>query len=244
MPQFHRTAQHEFYAFLYCHNNTSLKKQSTMGTLTNVTTHLDQRINIILDAIPEAKCSGVSVRYIPDTRMNWYVLRASYGREDRAFEFMVGDGTYAYVAKHYVKKIVNGKAKRVLENLIPNLLFVYTTSAKADCYIKNTPSLSFLSYYYNHFSQQGEKNPPLIVPNYEMENFILATQGRSEHLMVVTPKQCHFKGGETVRVIEGAFKGVEGHVARVAGQQRVVVNISNIGLVSTAYIPTAFLQTI
>jgi transcription antitermination factor NusG len=43
-------------------------------------------------------------------------------------------------------------------------------------------------------------------------------------------------------VIDGPFKGVEGRVARVAGQQRVVISLTDVGLVSTAYIPTAFLR--
>ena len=92
-------------------------------------------------AIPEAKSSqtGVSVRYVPAPNKNWYVFRASYGREDKAFDYIVADGTYAYIAKRHVRKFVNGKQKKVLETLIPNLLFVYTTDAKASEYIKNTP---------------------------------------------------------------------------------------------------------
>jgi len=43
-------------------------------------------------------------------------------------------------------------------------------------------------------------------------------------------------------VIDGLFKGVEGRVARVSGQQRVVITLSQVGLVSTAYVPTAFLK--
>lgn len=77
-----------------------------------------------------------------------------------------------------------------------------------------------------------------------MENFIIATCNNSEHLKFVDEEQCHYKGGEIVKVVEGAFKGVEGKVARVSGQQRVIVMIRNIGLISTAYIPTAFLQII
>ena len=88
------------------------------------------------------------------------------------------------------------------------------------------------------------KNPPLTVPQSEMENFILATSCGSEHLMFVTKEQCHFRGGEIVRVTDGAFRGVEGRVARVSGQQRVIVSVTNVGLISTAYIPTAFLQII
>ena len=108
---------------------------------------------------------------------------------------------------------------------------------------KTPPPISFLSYYYNHFKfDENRKNPPLTISRKEMENFIIATCNQSEHLKFVTESQCHFKGGETVEVIDGMFKGVEGRVARVAGQQRVVLSLSNVGLISTAYIPTAFLR--
>lgn len=105
------------------------------------------------------------------------------------------------------------------------------------------PPIFFLSYYYNHLElDETQKNPPLTVSCKEMENFIIATCNQSEHLKFVTESQCHFKGGETVEVIDGMFKGVEGRVARVSGQQRVVLSLSNVGLISTAYIPTAFLR--
>lgn len=216
-----------------------------METLSNVE---DRKPCLITpDTIPEAKSSqtGVSVRYVPDPDKQWYVFRASYGREDCASDQIIEDGTYAYIAKRQVRKTVNGKQKKVLESLIPNLLFVYSTFNKAEKYIKDTPSLTYLSYYYNHFeTDSNHKNPPLTIPTREMENFILATCGRNEHVMLVQPSQVHYRGGEQVRITDGAFRGVVGRVARVAGQQRVVVNLSGIGLVSTAYIPTAFLQPI
>ena len=127
--------------------------------------------------------------------------------------------------------------------MIPNLVFAYTTEEKAEEYVNNTPFIPYLSYYYNHFELDDEqKNPPLTVSDTEMKRFINATYNKNKHLLFVNPSQCHFKGGEFVKVIEGPFAGVEGMVARVAGHQRVVVSLSNIGLVSTAYIPTAFLR--
>lgn len=221
-----------------------------MITLSNVDTRRGEMnppsVRVAPDAIPEAKSStGVSVRYVPDNNKSWYVFRASYGREDKASDYLVNDGVFVYIAKRFVNKRINGKQIRSLESLIPNLLFVYTTSEKAEEYIKKTPALSYLSYYYNHFELNNEqKNPPLTVPRKEMENFILATSSMNEHLMFVKEEQCHYKGGETVMVIDGMFKGVEGRVARVSGQQRVILSITNVGLVSTAYIPTAFIQII
>ena len=222
-----------------------------MSTLSNVETRRGEAkppsVRLAPDTIPEAKSSktGVSVRYVPDRNKSWFVFRASYGREDKASDFLVDDGTFVYIGKRFVRKKVNGKMKRVLESLIPNLLFVYTTPNKAEKYIKETPALSYLTYYYNHFELDDEqKNPPLKVSCKEMENFILATCNKNEHLMFVEEEQCHFKGGETVKVIDGMFRGVEGKVARVSGQQRVIVSITQVGLVSTAYIPSAFIQII
>ena len=220
-----------------------------MSTLSNVETRRGEAnppsVRLTPDAIPEAKSSltGVSVRYVPTPDKSWYVFRASYGREDRAKDYIVEDGTFVYIAKRYARKTVNGNQKKVLETLIPNLLFVYTTEDKADEYVKRTPALSFLTYYYNHFElDKDQKNPPLTVSCKEMENFIIATCNSSEHLKFVDESLCHFKGGDTVMVIDGPFKGTEGRVARVSGQQRVVLSLSNVGLISTAYIPTAFLR--
>jgi len=221
-----------------------------MSTLSNVTTRRGESnppsVSFTPDAFPEAKSSktGVSVRYVPEPNKKWYVFRVSYGRGDKAADYLVEDGTYVYIAKKLVEKYVAGKRKRYLQPLIPNLLFAYTTDKKAEEYVKDTPAISYLSFYYNHFEQDGERNPPLTVPEEEMNRFIRATCNMNKHLLFVQPSQCHFMGGEQVRVIEGPFAGVEGRVARVAGQQRVVISLSNIGLISTAYIPTAFIQKI
>ena len=222
-----------------------------MSTLSTVTTRRGESnppsLRFAPDAFPEAKSSktGVSVRYVPATDKRWYVFRVSYGREDKASDFLVDDGTYTYIAKKIVEKYVGGKRKRYLQALIPNLLFAYTTAEKAEEYVNHTPAISYLSYYYNHFKlDNNKKNPPLTVSDEEMNRFILATCNKNKHLLFVQPSQCHFKGGEQVRIIDGEFAGVEGRVARVAGQQRVVLSLSGIGLISTAYIPTAFLRRI
>ena len=225
------------------------RKRSDMSTLTNVETRRGEAIPPSVghssDTIPEATSSktGVSVRYVPDPTKNWYVLRASYGREDKAADYIVGEGTYAYVAKRNTSKSINNQPRKVQESLIPNMLFVYTSEENAEQYVRHTPALSFLSYYYNHLEHTDQqKNPPLTITCHEMENFIRATQSMNEHLMFVTEQQCHFKSGDYVKVVDGPFKGVEGRVARVAGQQRVIVSLSNIGFISTAYVPTAFLK--
>ena len=222
-----------------------------MSTLSNVETPGVEAntpsISVVSDAIPQAvnTQNGVSVEYVHEPEKQWFVFRASYGREDKASDYLVADGTFTYIAKRDTFRYVNGKRRRVTEKLIPNLLFAYTTKEKAEEYVKRTPELAYLTYYYNHFEQNADqKNPPLTVSTREMDNFILATISRNEHLLFVDPNKCHYKSGDMVMVTDGLFKGVEGKVARVAGQQRVIVSLSKIGLISTAYIPTAFIEKI
>jgi transcription antitermination factor NusG len=220
-----------------------------MSTLSNVKTRRGEAkplsVRLAPDAYPEAKSSktGESVKYVPDSNKSWYVFRASHGREDKASDYLVEDGTYTYIAKKWVERYERGKRKKYLQTLIPNLVFAYTTEEKAEEYVNHTPALTFLSYYYNHFELDDNfKNPPLTISSKEMDKYVKATCNNNKHLMFVEPSKVHYKTGELVKVIDGPFMGVEGRVARISGQQRVVITLSKIGLISTAYIPTAFIQ--
>ena len=222
-----------------------------MPTLSNVKTRGGEAnppcVRLAPDAYPEAKSTktGESVRYVPDPAKKWYVFRATCGRECKASDFLVEDGTYTYIAQKYVEKFFRGKRRRFLQTLIPNLVFAYTTEEKAKEYVTCTPALSYLSYYYNHFEEDADKkNPPLTIPVKEMERYIKATCTKNQHMLFVDPSQVHYKSGDNVRVIDGPFIGVEGKVARISGQQRVVISLPKIGCISTAYIPTAFIQLI
>lgn len=221
-----------------------------MSTLPNVNNRRGgtdtSHVGLTSNVSPKAQCSHtrVSVRYAQDPNKQWFVLRATYGRESKAYDFIVKDKVGVFFPTHYVQKIINGKRKRVIEPFLPQLIFVYATREKVDSYIYNTPELSFLNYYYDHFRTEiGGKNPPLTVKYDEMMNFIQMTSVDDDHIMVVSPQHCHYKGGDKVKIVKGKFAGVTGRVARVAGQQRVVVEIDGVCLMATAYIPTAFLET-
>ena len=144
--------------------------------------------------------------------------------------------------------MIAGKKKRMQRPLLPSLLFVYATREQADGLVKKTTEepTSFIKYYLDKTLplEANGKHPPLTIPYNTMINFIKATSTDSEHVRIVTAEQCHYKSGDKVRVIAGDFKGVVGKVARVAGQQRVVVDISGLCLVATAYIPTDFIEII
>ena len=64
------------------------------------------------------------------------MFRASYGKEDKASDYIVEDSTFVYFAKRFAPKTVNGKQKKVLETLIQIFHFVFTDKEKAEEYIK------------------------------------------------------------------------------------------------------------
>jgi transcription antitermination factor NusG len=51
----------------------------------------------------------------------------------------------------------------------------------------------------------------------------------------------NFEKGTKVRVIEGDFAGVEGIFMKIKGGSRVVVSLTNLLSVATAFIPTRFI---
>ena len=187
---------------------------------------------------------GVSSDYAQKDNHQWYVLRATYNRVEKNIETLKKNVAYVYIPKHHVIKNKNGKKKRVLEPLLPNLVFVYSTQSHLEELFREENDLDHLRFYRDKtkdVSQQDGKHPPIVVPYYEMLNFIKLTSVDNEHIKLVELEHCHYKSGDKVRIVEGDFAGVVGRVARIAGQQRVVVELNKLCMVATAYIPTVFL---
>lgn len=222
-----------------------------MSTLSNVDIMLEsagsERVKTIeapSGIIPDAinTRTGVSVSYIPHPDKKWFVLRASYGRALKAVETLTADGTFTYTPMHTIKRKEDEKQVFVREPLLPSLVFAYTTAEKAKTYVEGIHDVNYLTYYYDHFRKVNGKNPPLVVDNHDMEIFIKATLPLSEHIRIVDDAKLRFKSDERVIVTDGIFKGVEGRVARISGQQRVAVTIKGVCTVVTAYVPSAFLK--
>ena len=204
-------------------------------------------VGLTSNVLPEAQRSqtGVSSDYVQKADHEWFVLRVTYNRTQKAHGIISTSDIQSYMPMHYVIKKEIGKKKRILQPLLPNLFFVYTTREAANAIIKKKgEEPSILKFYLDKTKplEENGKHPPLTIPFAAMINFIKATSTDSEHVRIVAPEQCHYKSGDIVKVIDGEFEGVIGKVARIAGQQRVVVEITGLCLVATAYIPSAFLE--
>lgn len=188
---------------------------------------------------------GVSVENVPDASKQWFVLRVSYGRIVKAKAFVEAKGFECYVPIRYKEVKKHDKKRIITEPLLSSFLFVHAAAEQVDSFlqdknIKAPENKALLSYYYDHTSHcenSPTKNPPLVISDAAMDNFIRLTSIHNPHIIPVTSENIKYKLGDEVMITEGDFKDIHGRVARIAGQQRVVVELFEGYLVATAYIP-------
>lgn len=188
---------------------------------------------------------GVSVENVHVGNKQWFVLRVSYGRIDKAKTYVEAKGMECYVPLQYKEVRKQGKKRIITTPLIPSFIFVHATAEQAEALLHDNKvvaneSRPLLSYYFDHTIHRQDnpnRNPPLKIRDEAMNNFIRLTSIKNPHIIPVTSNSILFKLGDNVVVTEGEFKGVHGRVARIAGQQRVIVELFDECLVATAYVP-------
>ena len=188
---------------------------------------------------------GVSVENVSSGNKQWFVLRVSYGRIIKAKAFVEAKGLDCYVPLRYKEVRKQGKKRIITEPLIPSFLLVHASAEQVDSLlqdksIKPLENRALLSYYYDHTSHcenSPTKNPPLVISDAAMDNFIRLTSIHNPHIIPVTSENIKYKLGDEVVITEGEFKDIRGRVTRIAGQQRVLVELFDGCLVATAYIP-------
>lgn len=189
--------------------------------------------------------NGVSVENVPLQNKQWFVLRVSYGRIMKAKGFVEAKGLEYYVPMRYKEIMKQGKKRIITEPLLPSFIFVQGTADTIEAMLHDNKVVAnenraLLSFYYNHTIHckgYPDRNPPLTIRDEVMNNFIRLTSIKNPHIIPVTSANILFKLGDNVVVTEGEFKGIHGRVARIAGQQRVVVELFDDCLVATAYVP-------
>ena len=189
--------------------------------------------------------NGVSVENVPVGNKQWFVLRVSYGRIDKAKTFVEAKGIESYVPLRYKEVRKQGKKRIIPIPLLPSLIFIHASAEQVEALLHDNKVVSnesraLLSYYFDHTihcQNNPDRNPPLTIQVEAMNNFIRLTSIKNPHIIPVTSNSIQFKLGDNVVVTEGEFKGVHGRVARIAGQQRVLVELFDGYLVATAYVP-------
>jgi len=89
-----------------------------------------------------------------------------------------------------------------------------------------------------------ERKSPEAIPDAEMENFRKYLNIKGEEYVPLEVKDREFLKGQTVRVLDGPFKGATGVIRRLKGNRRLVVSVAGVAAYATAYVPKEFLEVI
>lgn len=186
-----------------------------------------------------------TIKRKPKEVPHWYALRVTYGREKKAYDYLVGKHVEAYYPTIKTVKEVDGKRKTVEESRLPNIFFARGTEEEIKSFVYDNVNLPYLRFYYRH-THEGARliKEPLIVPDYQIEGLKIICASEAEDVIIVPAEIHKFQRGQTVRVIDGVFKGLIGKVARYHGQQRVAIVIDGLLTITSAYVPSAFLKEI
>lgn len=174
---------------------------------------------------------------------HWYALRTTYGREKKAYDYLVSRNITAFYPTLKSIKIADGKRITIEESRIPNIFFAYSTEEELKSFVYDNVNLPFLRFYYSH-KHVGNKiiKEPLVVPENQMNSLKIICAADSDDIVATIENIERFQSGQKVRIVEGKFKGVVGIVARYNSQQRVGVVIDGLMTVCTAYVPSAFIE--
>lgn len=170
----------------------------------------------------------------------WFAMSAPYRKEAEAVRLLDLKGIENYLPMQY--RIFTNKSGKKVRKLVPvvsNLLFARTTRA----YLQEVKTgVSFLQY---RTRPENGRNVPIVVPDRQMQQFIAVCETHNEHLIYLQPDEINLSKGTPVRIIGGAFDGVEGLFLKVKGARakRVVVQIDGIA-VATAEIEPQYIEVI
>lgn len=177
---------------------------------------------------------------IAEETAQWFVMNA-YKCEQKAEEKLSGEGGLEhFIPKHYVKRKYQGRLKRVLVPVIPNLVFVHARYDEIEEFKRKCPFL----HYATRWLDGG--NRIMKVPDAQMDSFIKVASQYEKDLIYYSPDELDLKKGMRVRVHGGTFDGVEGTLLKVKGKRskRVVICIKDVVALSVAEFEPELLEVL
>ena len=132
-----------------------------------------------------------------------------------------------------------GNPIRRLVPAVGNLCFAYSTRAELEDFIRGYGDTSPVHFYWDRTA-----NKPLTVPEKAMNDFIAVSSTLDEDLIYITEITSKLREGQTVKVKEGPFKGVEGKVVRIRKSRRILIELPGMLAVATTYIQPEYLEII
>lgn len=171
----------------------------------------------------------------------WFAMSATYARELKAKEFFEKEKIECFVPMRYeISKDSKHNAIRRLVPAINNLIFVHTTRSQIQALKSQIPYLHYL------IKTIDAKNIPITVPEPQMQQFITVCNTYNDKLRYLSPDEVNLQKGTRVKIIGGAFDGVEGTFVKVATRRKkeVVIMVEGIIGVMLTHITDGYIQVL
>ena len=210
---------------------------------------------------PQKASVGRNGQETPDGR-KWYALKVHFNRIAPVLEYLEGKSEIdlegkrerdlegkrerdlegegdvrCFVPMHTVEKYTGGKMEYSREQLVKSLLFVQCTPETLSR--TRAKFAGQVAPYYDSITGR-----PLVIPDRQMDAFIALCDFKDSGLEYLGQDEGKYHLGDRVRVTEGVFKGLEGHIKRIRHDRRLVVTIDGIAAFATGFIPPDFLEVI
>lgn len=171
----------------------------------------------------------------------WFPMRSTYGRELKVKDCLDSLGINNYVPMTYQFIETKGERHRMLVPAVHNLIFVRSSMTALRNLKSVNLQLSSLRFMTRKSVMDKDRRAEIItVPDVQMDNFIKATKDHEEDVTYLNSEGCTI--GEKVKIVDGIFSGVEGHIKRIQKNKRVVVCISDVSSVMLNFVPSIFIE--
>lgn len=175
-----------------------------------------------------------------DSIKHWYAFKIFFSKGEPVKEYFASKGMEYFYEVKKAEKTRDGRKIMVEEPVIPSLIFLYATQKEAE---KTETKFFNKIMLYKHFGA-NQRRVPSPISDREMTVFKIVAESGVEGLDFYDEFVDKFTKGDKVRVIDGVFKGAEGHIVRIKKNHRLCVCITGLCAVATGYIPKVFLEKI
>jgi len=182
---------------------------------------------------PKTTSAGVlqSCHTPADTALRWYAIRATYSRELKAQTMLAERGVRTFIPMMWRKRTVDGHEEKRIVPAVSGLIFVHWDRESLDTFIRSFGEARPVNYYWDRTAAR-----PLTVPDKAMEDFISIASTMYEDIIYLTEISDKLHEGQTVKVKDGPFKGVEGKIVRIRKSRRILVELPGMLAVASTYV--------
>ena len=173
----------------------------------------------------------------------WYPMRVTYSRGMKVKVELDRQKIENFVPMTY--RIVDADSANPHKELVPainNLIFLHSTQEQITHLKTTNEVLEPLRYIMDYTTDKAHEI--MTVPDRQMENFIRVASKTDDSVLFLDENTIVGKEGKRVRIMGGAFEGVEGVIRRVKRCKRVVVALEGIASVAIAYVPAGLLAEV